>query len=177
MRVGVEATLVAHHGSALGAGAAVWLVVLRGARQVSCLTDGAQLAAGHGGDLGHRVGGGGGDGGGHRRGPSHPATTHVHLEVHTGGVALALLLPLGCQAVPCTRPSLDPRLGAGPRVWLGGSSRDAVDDRYVLDSCERMLCYISEQHGFKAGALKQSFTNRTMHFQIKVLSDVFRPLK
>lgn len=148
MRVGVEATLVAHRGSALGAGAAVWLVVLRGARQVGRLTDGAQLAAGHGGDLGHGVGRGGGDCGGHRWGPSRPATTHVHLEVLAGDVALTLLLPLGGQAVPRPRPSLDPRLGPGPRVCLGGSCRDAVENRHMLDSRERMLCYTSEKQAF-----------------------------
>lgn len=52
--VGVEPTLVAHCGAALGTGVEVWLVV--GGCQIGGFAEGTHLAAGHWGDLGHRVG-------------------------------------------------------------------------------------------------------------------------
>lgn len=89
MRVGVEATLVAHHGATLRAGVDARLVVLD-ARQVGGFADGTQFAAGHGGDLRHRVrrrghaAPVGGDGGR----PPTPAA-HIHLEIPPGHVTLA----------------------------------------------------------------------------------------
>lgn len=78
VRVGVKATLVAHHGVALCAGVDV---VIPSAHQVSGFADGAQFAAGHGCNLRHRVGGGGDTAsvGGHRRRPPSPVATHIHL--------------------------------------------------------------------------------------------------
>ena len=90
VRVGVEATLVAHRGAALCAGVDV---VVPGARQVGGFADGAQLAAGHGRNLRHRVrrGGDAASVWGHRRGPPSPVAAHVHLQVPPGHVTLALL--------------------------------------------------------------------------------------
>lgn len=91
MRVGVEATLVAHHGVALCAGVETQLVI-PSCHQVSVFADGAQLAAGHGSDLRHRVRGGGDIAAvrGHRRRSSTPVATQIHLEVPPGSVAFAL---------------------------------------------------------------------------------------
>ena len=80
MRVGVKATLVAHHGATLCASVEVQLVV-PSAHQVSGFADRAQFAAGHGSNLRHRVRGGGDAASvwGHRRGSSSPAATQIHL--------------------------------------------------------------------------------------------------
>lgn len=92
VRVGVEATLVAHHGAALCAGVDVGLVI-PGAHQVGGFADGAQFAAGHGSNLRHGVRGGGDAASvrGHRRGPPGPAATHIHLQTLPGHMTLALL--------------------------------------------------------------------------------------
>ena len=52
VRVGIEATLVAHHGATLRAGVVVWLAV-RGAHEVGGVADGTELAARHGCYLRH----------------------------------------------------------------------------------------------------------------------------
>lgn len=91
--VGVESALVASLAAALRAGVEVGLAV---AHQVGGFADGAQLAAGHGRDLWHRVGGRGdtavrGGGGG----PPCPAASYVHLQILPGRVAAGALLCLG----------------------------------------------------------------------------------
>lgn len=80
MRVGVEATLVAHLAAALRAGVKVRLVI-PSAHQVGGFADGAQFAAGHGCNLRHRVRGRGNTSSvrGHGGGPPSPAATHIHL--------------------------------------------------------------------------------------------------
>lgn len=92
MWVWVEATLVADHQATLCADIEARLVV-SGACQVGGLADGAQLAAGHGRNLRHRVGGGGDTTSvrGHRGGPAGLAATHVHLQALPGNVTLTLL--------------------------------------------------------------------------------------
>ena len=116
MRIGVEATLVARHAAALCAGVEVRLVV-PGARQVGGFADGAQFAAGHGGNLWHRVrrGGDAASVWGHRGGPPSPAATHVHLQTLPGHMTLALFSlrgsllrgVMGGQPVPCPMTTLD----------------------------------------------------------------------
>lgn len=91
--VGVESALVASLAAALRAGVEVGLAV---AHQVGGFADGAQLAAGHGCDLWHGVGGRGdaavrGGGGG----PPRPAASYVHLQILPGRVAAGALLCLG----------------------------------------------------------------------------------
>lgn len=80
VRVGVEATLVAHHGAAQCASVEAWPVI-SSASQVGRFTDGAQLTAGHGRYLRHRIRRGreAGSVRGHRRGPPSPAATHIHV--------------------------------------------------------------------------------------------------
>lgn len=113
MRVGVEATLVAHHEATLCAGVEVGLVV-PGAHQVGGFADGTQFAAGHGRDLWHRVRGGGDAAPvrGHGRGAPSPAAAHVHLQTLPGHVTLALLCSrrrrfMGGQPVPGPVTTLD----------------------------------------------------------------------
>lgn len=119
MRVGVEATLVAHHAVALCAGVEARLVI-PGAHQVGGFADGAQLAAGHGGNLWHRVRGGGDTASvrGHGGGPPSPAATHIHLQTLPGHMTLALFSlrcavlrgVVGGQPVPRPMTTLDSRL-------------------------------------------------------------------
>ena len=92
VRVGVEATLVAHHGAALCAGVEV-RPIIPSAHQVSGFADGAKFAAGHRCNLRHRVRGGGDAASvrGHRRGPPSPAATDIHLQTLPGHMTLALL--------------------------------------------------------------------------------------
>ena len=52
VRVGIEATLVAHHGATLRAGVVVWLAI-RGAHEVGGVADGTELATRHGCYLRH----------------------------------------------------------------------------------------------------------------------------
>jgi len=116
VRVGVEATLGAHHGAALCAGVGVRLVV-PSAHQIGGFADGAQLAAGHGSNLWHRVRGGGYTASvrRHRGGPPSPATSHIHMQTLPGHMALALLSlrrsllsgVVGGQPVPCPVTTLD----------------------------------------------------------------------
>lgn len=115
--VGIEATLVANLEAALRADVKVGLVI-PGAHQVGGFADGAQLAAGHGCNLWHRVRGRGdaasvwGRGGG----PPSPAASHVHLQTLPSHVATRALLSLGRsmlksvvrgQSVPCPMTTLD----------------------------------------------------------------------
>lgn len=80
MRVGVEAALVADLAVTLGAGVVVGLAGGRG--ELRRLADGAEGAAGQGGDLGQRVGRGGGAAPLGRRGGRAPRSLapHIHLE-------------------------------------------------------------------------------------------------
>lgn len=114
--VGVEATLVAHHGAALCAGVEVQLVI-PSAHQVGGFADGAQFAAGHGCNLWHRVRGGRDTASvrRHRRGSPSPAATHIHLQTLPGHMTLALLSLRGSmltgfmrgQPVACPMSTLD----------------------------------------------------------------------
>lgn len=117
VRVGVEATLVAHLAAALRTGVKVRLVI-PSAHQVGGFADGAQFAAGHGCNLWHRVRGCGDTASvrGHRRGPPSPAATHIHLQTLPGHMTTLALLSLGCsmligvvggQPVPCPMTTLD----------------------------------------------------------------------
>ncbi len=117
VRVGVEATLVAHHAVAQCAGVEVRLVV-PSAHQVSGFTNGAQFTAGHGCNLWHRVRGGGDTASvrGRRGGPPSPAATHIHLQTLPGHMTLALLSlrcgmlrgVVGSQPVACPMTTLHP---------------------------------------------------------------------
>lgn len=138
VRVGVEATLVAHHAAALRAGVEVRLVI-PGAHQVGGFADGAQFAAGHGCNLWHRVRGGGDAASvrGHRGGPPSPAATHIHLQTLPGHMTLALFSlrcgmlrgVVGGQSVPCPRTTLDSCFRSW--VWRRWSGRDDKENTKV----------------------------------------------
>lgn len=126
--VGVEATLVAHHGAALCAGVACH----PRARQICGFADRAQFAAGHRSDLRHRVRGGGDASSvwGHRRRPSSPGATQVHLQILPGNMTLALL-SLRCSMLrgvmrsqPVAGPMAALDSGFWSRVWWRRSGKE-----------------------------------------------------
>lgn len=131
VRVGVESALIAHHGVALCAFIAVWLAV-RGARQICTLAHRTQLAAGHGCDLGQRIGRGGSAAPGRDRVPAFTAP-HVHLEVLPCSLTLtrALRLCLGSRTGSCTWRT--PRFRSHARVCLIWFALDTVGQKKKKD--------------------------------------------